>query len=239
MVLHTMRAWEGNHTQQPSCYNIYNINIMEKTKTKPNAVTVCNNIEKEKNLNKGVTVCNNIKAKLNGFLEFASFILRARFNNENNLKLAYLLTFSKNISIAEAAIILNVSRTLFYTKILPENPAFESAVRSVSGWGHGGKERRIKLTEEAAKYTVLIQQLAEVHLGERECKRLREAAQKVKRRALKVEESRNKKLEKAKRVLAQQLQRYGSWEAIPRERIMFWCRETRIPEEELRQEVEG
>lgn len=169
-----------------------------KNKSHANDVTYCYSIERG-DIERASCYNNITSSWEDEFFRFASFILRSRFNNDHNLKLAYLLIHAQNVSLAEAAIILKISRALFYTKILPENPAFVSAKRPISGWGNGGQERRIKLSKEALEFSKFIAKLAEYHLGENECQRLRIEASKVRKRLVKKEEKYRKRLEALKR----------------------------------------
>ena len=133
------------------------------------------------------------------FLRFASFILKSRFNEDNNLKLAYLLIHAQFISLANAASILKISRALFYMRILPENSCFLSAKKSVHAWGQGGQERRIKLSKEALEFSELIERLAEHHLGETECQRLRIEAAKARRKIVEHETKYQRRLNELKK----------------------------------------
>lgn len=121
------------------------------------------------------------------FFKFMSFFSRARFHHECNLKLAYLLINLKTCALLEAASVLNISRTLFYTRIFPDNPAFLCKKVSVSGWSHGGQENRIKMSNETLAFSQLIIEFAEYHLGDGECQRLKLAADEIKKGSVKAE----------------------------------------------------
>ncbi len=112
-------------------------------------------------------------------LRFISFCFRSRFYHEHNLKLAHLLIQAKNCSLVEAAKALKVSRTLFYTKIFPDNQAFLSKTVTISGWGNGRSERRIKLSDETLAFSEQIQEFVEFSLGATECQRLKNEAIKI------------------------------------------------------------
>lgn len=141
-----------------------------------------------------VSCYNNITTTWTELLDFSSFILKSRFNNDHNLRLAYLLIHGQRISLSNASRVLKISRTLFYNQILPENPAFLSKRRTIKKWAAGGSERIIILSDEANKHIGLIEALGLLHLGVNECQRLKIEATKARRGILKEQEHAEKKL---------------------------------------------
>jgi hypothetical protein len=159
----------------------------------------------------------------NIIIEFTSFCLKSRFNNNYNLSLAYLLIYAQSARIRDVARILGVSRSLFYSKILPENPCFISEKLPVPGWGCGGRERWIRLSREALEYQQAIKALALLHLGENECQRLRIEAARIRRESLRAQRRRDEMFATAVRVC----RRDPSF-------IPFWSRRLGVEKEELR-----
>jgi hypothetical protein len=171
---------------------------------------------------------------LSDHLRFASFILQSRFHYEHNLRLAYLLVHAQVLPLARAASILGVSRSLFYSQILPENPAFLSERRPIPGWGNGGKERRIILSPEARENLHLIESLALYHLGETECQRLRLEAAKCRRGVLEKEGKRRKAVERRIASLRECRER-----GDPRlmEKVLFAVQDLGMSKEEILEEI--
>jgi hypothetical protein len=147
-----------------------------------------------------VSCYNNITYNITEFLEYSSFLLDSRLQHDHNLQLLYLLIHCQTVSLQDASKSLKVSRALFYNQILPDNPCFLSEKRVVSGWGRGGKERRIILSEGSKSWLKVLEPLAIVRLGENECQRLRVEAEKIRKGFVKVERQNEAKKDFVKKI---------------------------------------
>jgi hypothetical protein len=141
---------------------------------------------------------NNITYNINEVLRFSSFILLSRFYHEHNLRLAYLLSYSQWASLTQASAALGVTKTIFHTQILPDNPSILSEKRPIAGWGRGGKEKIMILSSEAKELVTLIRALVLSMLGEAACQKLRIAAENIRKGVDKIERKQNAKLEMVK-----------------------------------------
>ncbi len=164
-------------------------------------------------------------------IKFTIFVYSNNLFSRSTLKLACYICLHQLISYKEAAALLNISKAAIAQLLQKSSKLFSFKVVSLSGWGSGGREKRIKLSKEAEQYRDLILALGRELLGREfeDCKR----------KVVLPEEDKqsNLKLEKAKHALAQQWRKHGSWKAIPRERVMFWCKETGLSEEDLKKET--
>jgi hypothetical protein len=173
---------------------------------------------------------NNITYNIKEVLSFSSFLLKSRLEYNHNLELLYLIAHCQVTSLAAAATALKVSRALFYNQILPDNPCFLSERRSVYGWGRGGKERRIILSEKAKEHLSLLSKLAELQLGEKTCQQLRIAAEKTRKGVDKIERKQKAVLEDIKK---QYLERRRDRDFNLNQSVLLWKKRVGCSKEEI------
>lgn len=123
------------------------------------------------------------------------FWKEARLGLDLNLRLAYLLVHAQRLTLSEATRALKTSKPLVLN-VLAENPLFSSELRRIERWGGGGRERLMILSDEGKARTALLEAVAQAILGLVECQRLRAEAGIRRRKGLKEEEGRAKRLDK-------------------------------------------
>lgn len=163
----------------------------------------------------------------NNEINFTVFVLKNLLNNLRVLKLTTYLCFNPLISRKQAAVLLRVSRS-YLNELLDKTKLFNYKTVSLEGWGSGGREKRIKLSEGAEQYGDYIIALAEKLLPEKD---FEECKTKV---ITLTDLEREKWIKKAIRTIRQ----HEGWANMSAEAQRFWMGKTGLSGKELQERAE-
>ena len=96
-----------------------------------------------------------------GAIKFTIFAYSNNLFSRSTIKLACYICLHQLISYKEAAALLNISKAAIAQLLQKSSKLFSFKVVSLSGWGSGGREKRIKLSKGLAKRRKLYRQLLE------------------------------------------------------------------------------